>query len=71
MKILVAAAAGVLLTTSLPASAAAPELSGAAVYAGASDNQLSRYDGGEWSTIAKPGSMPQYAASPTAGRRPG
>ncbi|MGW3346904.1 TolB family protein [Nonomuraea rubra] len=64
MKILVVAGAGVLLTTALPASATAPELSGAAVYAGASDNQLSRYEGGAWSTIAKPGSMPQYAASP-------
>ncbi|SEG75839.1 hypothetical protein SAMN05444920_104329 [Nonomuraea solani] len=44
-------------------SPAAPELSGAAVYAG-TGNQLSRYDDGAWSTLAKPGDMPQFAASP-------
>ncbi|GAA2208673.1 hypothetical protein GCM10009850_041310 [Nonomuraea monospora] len=64
MKILVAAGAVALLTTSLPASAAASELSGAAVYATASGNQLNRYEDGDWSTIAKSGAMPQYAASP-------
>ncbi|MEV0386533.1 hypothetical protein [Nonomuraea sp. NPDC050643] len=53
----------VLMAPSTASAATAPELSGAAVYAGAG-NQLSRYDGGRWSTLAKTGDMPQFAASP-------
>ncbi|MEV4178225.1 hypothetical protein [Nonomuraea sp. NPDC049709] len=71
MKIRVAAgvALGAVLVAPSAASAAtaAPELSGAAVYAayaGSTGNQLSRYQGGKWSTVATTGTMPQYAASP-------
>lgn len=64
MKISLAAGTVALTAFSLPASAATPELSGAAVYAGSPSNQLSRYESGEWSTIARPGSMPQFAAAP-------
>ncbi|MFC5822393.1 TolB family protein [Nonomuraea insulae] len=67
MKIRVAAgvALGVVLVAPQAASAAAaPELSGAAVYASLTANQLSRYQSGAWSTLAKTGDMPQYAAAP-------
>ncbi|NUP02605.1 MAG: hypothetical protein HOV96_07655 [Nonomuraea sp.] len=65
MKIRVVAgvALGAALVVPSAASAAtAPELSGAAVYAGT--GQLSRYEGEQWSTLAKVGAMPQFAASP-------
>ncbi|NUR92053.1 MAG: hypothetical protein HOY71_48955 [Nonomuraea sp.] len=66
MKIRVVAgvALGAALVVPSAASAAtAPELTGSAVYA-TTGNQLSRYQSGEWSTLAKVGSMPQFAASP-------
>lgn len=66
MKIRVVAgvALGAALVVPSAASAAtAPELSGAAVYASIGD-QLSRYESGKWSTLAKVGALPQFAASP-------
>ncbi|TMR24682.1 hypothetical protein ETD86_03730 [Nonomuraea turkmeniaca] len=63
MKTCVLAAAVVVLAPTAASASAAPELSGAAIYAG-SNNQLSRYQGGEWSTLAKTGDLPQFAASP-------
>ncbi|MEV0228575.1 hypothetical protein [Nonomuraea sp. NPDC050786] len=56
-------ALGAVLVFSSEASAApTPDLSGA-VYAGFG-NQLTRYADGEWSTLAKVGATPQFAASP-------
>ncbi|MFC4111486.1 TolB family protein [Nonomuraea zeae] len=52
-----------LVIPSAASASAAPELSGAAVYA-STGNQLSRYEAGEWSTLAKTGTMPQFSASP-------
>ncbi|YCK33144.1 TolB family protein [Actinomadura sp. ATCC 39365] len=66
MKIRVVAgvALGAALLAPTPASAAgAPELSGAAVYAD-NGHRLARYEGGEWSTLAKIGALPQFAVSP-------
>ncbi|MFB9202150.1 PD40 domain-containing protein [Nonomuraea spiralis] len=66
MKIRVVAgvALGAVLVAPAVASAAtAPELTGAAVYASAG-HQLTRYEAGEWSTLAKIGALPQFAASP-------
>ncbi|MFI9593516.1 TolB family protein [Nonomuraea sp. NPDC052265] len=66
MKIRVVAgvALGAALVAPATASAAtAPELSGAAVYA-STGHQLARYEGGEWSTLARIGALPQFAASP-------
>ncbi|NRQ32342.1 hypothetical protein HII36_10900 [Nonomuraea sp. NN258] len=62
--VLVAPAAAIPASAAPAAApASAPELSGAAVYADTA-NRLSRYEGGEWTTLAKVGSLPQFAASP-------
>jgi WD40 repeat protein len=66
MKVLAGMTALALTAIPLAASAAHAEtarLSGAAVYAD-SGNQVSRYDGSAWTTLAKAGDMPQFAASP-------
>ncbi|MFC4014003.1 hypothetical protein ACFOY2_42730 [Nonomuraea purpurea] len=65
IRVLVGVSLGaVLLVPSAASAAPAPKLSGSAVYATDTGNLLSRYQGGEWTTLAKVGTLPQYAASP-------